>query len=423
MGKQFRISSGSRKVLIVFGLISLLLMSTLLHWSLRTNDAEIHPELVYDRNTVVDDGTHNSNTDLIQWNGTFWMVYATSPFHMGSSESELIIQKSANAHEWEIVHSLNLGVKDVRDPKFAIINDTLFLYALENEGLVANPYRTVYSTSVNGIEWSEFSSIPDTEGWLFWRPFMNESGDLYVPAYWHEHGKSALFKSINGTHWQQVSIIHEEGGVDETACEFRSDNSMICTVRVEGKADTIIGRNSGGTSIAVAQEPYIHWNHTRDEITRLDGPNLFNVGNETFAIGRYQPEQDSMLFQMGGVLSKKRTSLYIVEETGLTYISDLPSAGDTSYAGVVLDNGTVFTCYYTSDTDSDYPWIIGMLASSNIELVELNATSLLDASKSPLSSEKNWPVGEYVILIVNIVLDVIIVKRFWRIQLLSNEEE
>jgi hypothetical protein len=64
-----------------------------------------------------------------------------------------------------------------------------------------------------------------------------------------------------------------------------------------------------------------------------------------------------------------------------------------------------------------------MLASSNIELVELNATSLLDASKSPLSSEKNWPVGEYVILIVNIVLDVIIVKRFWRIQLLSNEEE
>jgi hypothetical protein len=155
----------------------------------------------------------------------------------------------------------------------------------------------------------------------------------------------------------------------------------------------------------------------------LDGPNLFNVGNETFAIGRYQPEQDSLLFQMGGVLSKKRTSLYIVEETGLTYISDLPSAGDTSYAGVVLDNGTVFTCYYTSNTYSDYPWVIGMLASSNIEFVELNATSLLDASKSPLSSEKSWPVGEYVILIVNIVLDVIIVKRFWRIQLLSNEEE
>ena len=126
---------------------------------------------------------------------------------------------------------------------------------------------------------------------------------------------------------------------------------------------------------------------------------------------------------MGGVLSKKRTSIYLVEETGLTYISDLPSAGDTSYAGVVFDNGTVFTCYYTSNTYFDYPWVIGMLASSNIEFVELNATSLLDASKSPLSSEKNWPVGEYVILIANIVLQIIIVKRFWRIQLPSNEEE
>ena len=48
---------------------------------------------------------------------------------------------------------------------------------------------------------------------------------------------------------------------------------------------------------------------------------------------------------------------------------------------------------------------------------------LLNASKSPLSSEKSWPVGEYAVLIVNIALSVIIVKRLWRIQLPSNEEE
>jgi len=412
----------AKRCLVVLGLIALLMMSTTSYWALRSNGAEIHPELVFERRTVVDDGSHNSNTDLIRWNGAFWMVYVSSPFHMGSSESRLVIERSTDTRDWQMVTSFNLEGKDVRDPKFSIVNGTLFLYTLENEGLVANPYRTLYSNSDDGMRWSEFSTIPGTDGWLFWRPFNGPNDEHFVPAYWHEHGRSALFTSTNGTHWQFVSTIHEEAGVDETACELRSDASMICTVRVEGVPDTIIGRNSGGTVVAVSEQPYHDWHRTTDDVTRLDGPNLFTIGERTFAIGRYQPEQDGLFHQMGGVLSKKRTSIFLLEDAGLTYISDLPSSGDTSYAGVVVENETIFSCYYTSDVEADYPWLIGMIASSSIEFVELDSASLSAAAESPNSSMKGWPRGEYFLFMTNMVFDVAIIRRLCKRRLLASQD-
>nr|HPO47077.1 hypothetical protein [Spirochaetota bacterium] len=65
------------------------------------------------------------------------------------------------------------------------------------------------------------------------------------------------------------------------------------------------------------------------------------------------------------------------------YLSDLPSAGDTSYAGVVIREGAAYISYYTSDTARDYPWIIGMLARSDILIarIELPRLERLAAEK------------------------------------------
>ena len=70
--------------------------------------------------------------------------------------------------------------------------------------------------------------------------------------------------------------------------------------------------------------------------------------------------------RLGGAWSRKRTALYEVTAESLSYLSDLPSAGDTSYAGVVLRDGFAYIDYYTSAVERDYPWLLGMFHGSEL---------------------------------------------------------
>ena len=58
------------------------------------------------------------------------------------------------------------------------------------------------------------------------------------------------------------------------------------------------------------------------------------------------------------------------------FLSDLPSAGDTSYAGVVLRDGALFASYYTSDPTRDWPWLLGMFLRSEIRMARVELASL-----------------------------------------------
>ena len=77
-------------------------------------------------------------------------------------------------------------------------------------------------------------------------------------------------------------------------------------------------------------------------------------------MGRYQPEIDSVFYQLGSFFGRKRTSLFLVTEQGLKYLSDLPSSGDTAYAGVVVMNDQAYVSYYSSIISHDLPWLLGV---------------------------------------------------------------
>ena len=96
------------------------------------------------------------------------------------------------------------------------------------------------------------------------------------------------------------------------------------------------GDNRGNTLIATSPPPFTTWTYNHSTVTRLDGPALFAYNGRVYAVGRYQPGCKSTPFETGSILARKRTSLFLVEEDRLVWLSDLPSAGDTSYAGVVV---------------------------------------------------------------------------------------
>ena len=343
---------------------------------LRPNRAELASELESESWDVVADGEHNSNTDMIFWRGHFWLVHAASPYHLGTPKSRLLIRRSSDARSWETVATLKATGKDIRDPKFAPIGDRLFLYALPNEGVFATPEQSVVSTSQDGMSWTDFEPV-GPPGWLFWRPKSADGKTWYVPAYWWEHGKSVLLRSLDGFNWEQVSTIYDGEGNDETAIEFLPDGRLLATARLEVTPDTLSGNKDASTLLAVADPPFERWSYRKSRVTRLDGPVLFSHAGRVFAVARHQDGKRVPLMRLGGVWSRKRTALYEVTEEGLTHLSDLPSAGDTSYAGVVLRDGFAYIDYYTSAIQRDYPWFLGMFLPTDIRMARISLDSLV----------------------------------------------
>lgn len=349
--------------------------------SLRRNKAFVNPGLDMESWDVVADGAHNSNTDLVHFNCSFYMAHQTSPWHLASEDSRIIVRRSGDARRWEKVAEFDAPGEELRDPKFAVIGGRLLLYTLRNKTWDPEPYTTAYTSSENGDSWGPLQDIrPD--GWLFWSPETFDSTTWYVAAYWHEHGRSILLKSNDGIDWTKVSEIYEGERNDETAIQFLPDGRMLATLRLEGSG-RMRGDPDASTMVAAASPPYEEWSRARSRVTRLDGPRLFSHGGQVFAVGRYQPERLAGLSEQGSVFAKKRTSLFLVREDGLTYLSDLPSSGDTSYSGSVILGDTVYICYYTSPIDKDYPWLIGMLSPTNIRMAKISLPSLARLTASP----------------------------------------
>lgn len=348
----------------------------------RANASEIHPQLALEHWTAVSDGRHNSNTDLIYWRGAFYLIHASSPWHFGSSDCRLRLHRSLDARSWEMLAEFRAGGgDDIRDPKFAAIGNRLYLYVLVNDSFMATPESTSMTWTEDGLHWAELREI-EPKGWLFWRPKTRDNLTWYCPAYWHDHGKSILLKSNDGENWQEVSVIYEGDANDETDIEFLPDGRILATARLEIEPDKVLGHADAHTLLAVAAPPYTEWSRARSHVDRLDGPYLFRYQGEVYAVGRRNPDPNRFPTYTASVLGRKRTALYKVLPDKLIWLSDLPSAGDTSYAGVVTLGQDLFVSYYTSDITRDWPWLIGMVSPTEIRLAKVSLPSLAQVAHS-----------------------------------------
>jgi len=366
----------------ILGVLILSLAILFSYWYLRPHRAEVNPDIVLETWAITNDDLHNSNTDMIAWGDAWYLSYVSSPYHFGNDDSIMHVTRSFDQGQtWEETVTFNPPDEDIRDPKFAIVGERLFLYALKNTSFVAEPYISVYSYSEDGTTWTDFEDVPGMDGWLFWRPKTQDGETFYNAAYWWEHGKSVLLKSTDGIHWEIVSQIYEGGRNDETEIEFLLDGRMLATARLEYAyfADGAFGDKRGATLIAVSEPPYETWTElTQSLVTRLDGPYLFTYNERVYALGRYQPDlgKSGPLTDQGSILSRKRTALFEVHEDGLAYLTDLPSDGDTSYIGLVMDDNTVYATYYTSPINHDFPWIMGMFSPSEVRMAQIDLSAM-----------------------------------------------
>lgn len=383
---------------------------------LRAPPAYIYdPILQLEHWTVVEAGEipaiqHNSFTDMIYYNNSFYLIHQQSKWHLQDTNSALIISKSPNAKNWEEIARITLPNTDVRDPKFANINGKLFVYFLPNYNFDPAPSTTYYTYSDDGFE--TFVAPQELKvnvtyhyangtidnvvigGWNLWRPKTPDNLTWYVLASGRKLGKVAesvhdadvsntitvLLKTTDGFNWKEDSEAFTLWGNGEACLEFLPNGEIISTFRVGsmGASDTgyALGNFLGGTMIGTTFNNFKNWSFIPNFQTRLDGATLFSLNGRIFAVARNHlgPRTD-----MGNHFITKRTAFYEVKSDQLIHLFDLPSNGDTSYTGVVIKDGWVYTCYYTNPINKDLPWFIGLafLPKSDIRIARVNATGLL----------------------------------------------
>jgi hypothetical protein len=86
--------------------------------------------------------------------------------------------------------------------------------------------------------------------------------------------------------------------------------------------------------------------------------------------------------RLGGLFSRKRTAIFRVETDRLVHLTDLPSQGDTSYAGVVRRGDDLFVDYYTSRIDRDWPWLLAMFLPTHIRMARVPLAALRSRSQA-----------------------------------------
>jgi hypothetical protein len=312
---------------------------------------------------------HNENVDMITFQGAIYLVHRTAESQVLGPNSSLRVYRSTDGGaSFDLLAIIPapmggaLGDRDLRDPSFDVVNGQLAIKAL-----VRLPHGSTRDSDVDtitvgttspdgGTTWTPLTPIaPDT--WSFWR--IKVSNGVHYSAAYEDGDKSVkLFSSPDGVTWTAGAVIYDvaEDTPLETELVFMPSGRMLALVRMDGTDDELLG-NIGRlrTKVCWAMPPYDSFDCPQ-ELTgvRLDGPVAFWHGDRLFVIARKHfietaDRKRTALYELGGTLEGGPLT---IDELG-----ELPSAGDTAYAGVAdVDADHVLTIWYSSNLAQDEPW-------------------------------------------------------------------
>ena len=300
--------------------------------------------IIYWVRCIYKDGWHNAFTDLQWFKGKYYACFRNALSHI-SPEGKIVVIASSDLYRWErIAIPVNTSGDD-RDPHLIVAGDRL--YVIVGSNFWGNPVpdfdndyrfiRTYCSYTNDGINWSKPKQIYQDNYWVWGVGY--EKGIFYGLAYGGNeprHPRSIkqlhLVNSLDGLEWEKVSQVCPNGS--EATFRITDKGNMRVAIR---------DKNDSRLTIAEAKPPFYKWD-IADVDKVIPSPKLFAVGGREYLIGRrhLQDPSDPQLFL------DRRTSIWQFDDHKIEHILDLPSSGDTSYAGVLLrKDGTLIISYYS----------------------------------------------------------------------------
>lgn len=315
----------------------------------------------------------NNNLDVVTFKNQYYLAFRTAPSHFASKKTKLVILKTMNLVDYTVDTILGIG-NDIREPRFCVKGDSLFLYFFEGgaKKFKFEPKKLWAIVKTTTSKWTA-PADQQLDGFVPWR-VRNINSTFYLSAYYgvnlynkDHHSNLRLFTSSNGLQWKPLS--------DSAQCnlDFAEEGEFIADTKGE-LWGTIRFEGFGGALFHAEKNNWAKWVFYRTDY-KYDSALLFNVGDDTYLIARRNLDGKANRFKSRNrnlirySLTRKCTSLYKINKTQKTIdpILDFPSTGDNAYAGIVQTGANEYAVFnYSSDPKHPKNWIRGQLGKTNI---------------------------------------------------------
>lgn len=277
---------------------------------------------------VTEDSAHHAFTDLAYWKGAFYLCFRTGTSH-GSMDGIIQILRSADARTWELCGTLDTFGDD-RDPHFTATPDILFVYfgvwdlrhgdgsSLPDRGSI----RTHAASTTDGQTWSKIKGLYEP-GWWMWR-VLQHNGIFYSAAYTAirptpKERELRLLTSPDGWNWSMATLIANKDMPSESALWMETTGALRLITRMSTAINT---------AMAFRSDPeHLQW--TAAPVgTAIHSPVVAQWKDRIYLAGRGQKDKGyvTRLWELTGDRAVERLTL--------------PSSGDTSYPGLIVDPAT-----------------------------------------------------------------------------------
>lgn len=313
---------------------------------------------------VFDD--HSAFTDLVRYQGDLFVAFRESTGHVpGTNGRGTVLRSSDNGGSWTRVADLRKGdfpAYDLRDLKLSITPaGELMAYTAGANYTQGSPadrrdYASFYNPisesfgSLTEMQPTPGSQFQETQSDWLWRMTWNDDvayGIGYRASDQDSSRDSYLYSSTDGLNWDTVSqVVNPVNHVGETTIRFDEDDNMYLLSR--GRFLTSGNPNNlAYLGVASPDTGYTQftWTPLIDENgihRQLGGPNMIITPTGEILVASRKPGSEGT--SDGG----NKTNLAQITLDGTWRdIMELPSGGDTSYAGLVLEDETLYVSYYS----------------------------------------------------------------------------
>ena len=285
------------------------------------------------------DAPHSAFTDLLAVDDRLYCTFREGDAHVYGADGRIRIIMREGDGPWRSVGVLEVPGIDLRDPKLSQTPDGRIMVLIGGsryvDRVLHDQQPMVSFSDASGDRFAEpipitiDDSVRSKNDWL-WRVTWHQGvgyGVVYqqVENGWQVH----LLSTDDGITFDHVTRLSVEGQPNETTLRFTESGEMLALIRREGSDHrAVLGRS---------RSPYTDWSFTTLE-KAIGGPNLIQgSGGDWWVSGRHYGTSGTQTFVARlGRDGRLRDQVL------------LPSGGDTSYPGLVIEGDTLLVSYYSS---------------------------------------------------------------------------